>query len=103
MIVTVFRSRLNPETETEYKNVAMRMAELSKTMPGYVSHKTFFADDGERVTIVEFESEDDMDVWSKHPEHLEAKKAGRELFFTEFKIHVCDVKRTIKKDAAAQS
>lgn len=100
MIVTVFRSRLDPSTEVEYKEVAMRMAALAQTMPGYISHKTFTADDGERVTIVEFESEEQMAVWSRHPEHLDAKKAGRESFFSEFKIHVCEVKRTIEKEAA---
>ena len=31
------------------------MNEIARTMPGYISHKGFFADDGERVTIVEFE------------------------------------------------
>lgn len=101
MIVTVFRSRLAPETEVEYKKVAMRMASLAQTMPGYISHKTFTADDGERVTIVEFESEEQMAVWSRHPEHLDAKKAGREKFFSAFKIHVCEVKRTIEKAATS--
>src|SRR5690606_1178765 len=54
MIVTVFRSRLKPEGRDEYMALAPRMAELARTMPGYLSHKSFVADDGERVTIVEF-------------------------------------------------
>ncbi len=33
------------------------MSALARTMPGYISHKCFLAEDGERVTIVEFESE----------------------------------------------
>jgi len=44
MIVTVFRSRLMPGVREEYG-----MIELAETMPGYISHKGFFADDGERV------------------------------------------------------
>ncbi len=35
------------------------MSALAKAMPGYISHKGFVAEDGERVTIVEFESDED--------------------------------------------
>jgi hypothetical protein len=57
MIVTVFRSRLKPGVKDDYVALVDRMAALAETMPGYISHKGFFADDGERVTIVEFEHE----------------------------------------------
>ena len=60
MIVTVFRSRLRPGARGEYVALVDRMVELAKTMPGYISHKGFFAEDGERVTIVEFEHEDTL-------------------------------------------
>jgi heme-degrading monooxygenase HmoA len=39
MIVTVFRSRLNPDAQDEYGPMARRMSELARTIPGYVSHK----------------------------------------------------------------
>jgi len=38
MIVTVFRSRLNPTAREEYTLWAARMSELARTMPGHVSH-----------------------------------------------------------------
>lgn len=93
MIVTVFRSRLNPETQEEYLLVSARMSELAKTIPGYVSHKGFVAQDGERVTIVEFETAEGMRTWATHPEHVEAKKKGRDSFFSEYRIQVCNVTR----------
>ena len=51
MVVTVFRSRVKPESQQEYAQWAGRMSALAKTMPGYISHKGFVAEDGERVTI----------------------------------------------------
>jgi heme-degrading monooxygenase HmoA len=54
MIVTVFRSRLQPGLRDEYVALANRMKELAQTIPGYISHKDFYANDGERVAIVEF-------------------------------------------------
>jgi hypothetical protein len=47
MIVTVFRSRLRPGLREEYVALANRMNELAQTIPGYVSHKDFYANDGE--------------------------------------------------------
>ena len=63
MIVTVFRSRLMPDVREDYVALADRMNEIARTMPGYISHKGFFAEDGERVTVVEFEDEEAMRAW----------------------------------------
>jgi heme-degrading monooxygenase HmoA len=93
MIVTVFRSRLKPEAQQEYMQWAPRMSELAKTMPGYISHKVFIAEDGERVTIVEFESEEAQRAWSLNAEHAEAKKKGRRDFYSEYHLQVCSVQR----------
>lgn len=93
MIVTVFRTRLNPGVQDEYGPTVQRMSELARTMPGYVSHKGFVADDGERVTIVEFESEEALDRWRVDPDHRAAKKRGFESFYSEFKFQICSVIR----------
>jgi len=93
MIVTIFRSRLRRENEAAYHPEADRIYALAQTMPGFVSLKTFHADDGERVSIVEFESEETMRAWREHPEHRKAQALGRELFYSEYQIQVCPVVR----------
>ena len=93
MIVTVFRSRLRPEIADEYAAMAAQMSELARAMPGYVSHKAFTAADGERVTIVEFESEEAHRAWATHTAHAGAKRVGRERFYAESSIQVCEVLR----------
>lgn len=89
MIVTVFRSRLMPGVREEYVSLVDRMVELASDMPGYISHKGFFAEDGERVTIVEFESE-------------EAQRASREIYYQDYSVQVCQVLRetSFKREAA---
>lgn len=89
MIVTIFRNRLKPEVDQEYGHWVTRMSELAVTMPGYISHKGFAAQDGERVTIIEFESEEAMREWSRHAEHAEAKKKGRMDFYVEYRVQIC--------------
>lgn len=93
MIVTIFRNRLKPENVEEYYAWAGRIAELAKTMPGYISHKGFTAEDGERVTIVEFADEASQQAWSRQAQHVEAKKKGRADFYSEYKIQICTVQR----------
>ena len=101
MIVTVLRSRLMPGVREEYVALADRMAALAKDMPGYIAHKGFFADDGERVTVVEFESEEANRAWRMHPEHREAQRRGREAYYESYSVQVCEVKRTAKFERAA--
>jgi heme-degrading monooxygenase HmoA len=91
MIITVFRSRLLADVREEYLALAERMSKLAATMPGYISHKGFFADDGERVTIVEFESREAVQAWRLHPEHVEAQRQGRLRFYSQYQITTCEV------------
>jgi len=93
MVVTIFRNRVRPEVREEYAQWMARMSQLAKSMPGYISHKGFAAEDGERVTIIEFESEEALRAWSVNSEHVEAKKKGRKDFYLEYRVQVCDLRR----------
>lgn len=92
-VVTVFRNRLRAEASAEYGRTLAHMRDLAVAMPGYLSHKTFVADDGERCTIVEFESEETHRAWATQLEHVEAKRAGRDRFYEDYKVQVCSVTR----------
>jgi len=93
MIVTVFRSRLKEEAHADYFDLAPQMGALAQSMPGYISHKVFTAEDGERVIIVEFADEASQRNWSTNALHVQAKKQGRTNFYAEYNIKVCEVLR----------
>lgn len=93
MILVVFRSRLNPEHLEEYAEIAPRVSEAARQIPGLLSFKTFAAGDGERVTIAEFESEEAVAIWREDALHQTAQKQGREAFYAEYHIQICDVLR----------
>jgi heme-degrading monooxygenase HmoA len=103
MIVTVFRSTLMPGLRDDYVALVDRMVELAAAMPGYISHKGFFAEDGERVTIVEFESEEAQRAWRMHPEHRDAQRKGRDTYYASYSIQICEVKRESKFERNAPS
>ena len=93
MLIGIFRNRLRPESGAAYQATAERMDALVRTMPGYLWHKTFRADDGERVTLFGFESLAQLEAWRDHPEHREAQRRGRADYYAEYSLHVCRPER----------
>ena len=89
MVVIIFRSRLASGHDDEYAATSARMIELACAMPGFVSFKTFAAGDGERVSLIEFESEETAAAWRNHPEHRQAQHRGREAYYQRYSVQVC--------------
>lgn len=91
-VMTVFRSRLRDDADA-YAEHAARISELARAMPGYVEHKVFTAEDGERVTLVRFADRESHDAWARHPDHREAQRAGVADYYQEYSIAVGTVDR----------
>jgi heme-degrading monooxygenase HmoA len=91
-VITVFRSRLRADADA-YADHAARISALARTMPGYVEHKVFTAEDGERVTVVTFADRASHEAWARHPEHREAQRAGLRDYYEEYSIAVGEVDR----------
>ena len=88
MVITVFRSRILPDAADEFEAQAETMMDLAKSMPGFLSYKLYTADDGERCSIVEFESPEHLRAWREHPDHMKAMQIGRERYYAEYSLHV---------------
>jgi heme-degrading monooxygenase HmoA len=93
MVVVVFRSRVKPGIGKAYEEMDARMTDLAAKMPGFVSYRQYVSTDGEELAVVEFESHETNAAWRAHPEHREAQRLGREQWFAEYRITVCDVAR----------
>jgi heme-degrading monooxygenase HmoA len=89
-VVTVFRNRLRDDAEAReaYDADAPEIAALARTMPGYVEHKGFTADDGERVTLVTFADAESHRAWRDHPEHRAAQRRGIDRYYETYSIQV---------------
>lgn len=92
-IVTVFRSRLTPDADPAYGEHATRMGALAETMPGHVEHKTFTAEDGERVTLVTFRDQPSHDAWRVQADHVDAQRAGITSYYETYSLQVATVER----------
>lgn len=99
-ILVAFRSRLRPEATDSYAAMAQQVGPLAMAVPGYIAHKAYTAPDGERVTLVEYESEEAVKLWARDRRHAAAKKAGRGDFFSWYRVQICQVLSERQHDAA---
>lgn len=93
MVLVVFRSRLRPEHADEFHALADRMLEIAREMPGFVSYRSYRSEDGERASVIEFESAEQLHAWRSHPEHAAAMQRGRERFYSEYRLQVLEPTR----------
>jgi heme-degrading monooxygenase HmoA len=93
MVVVLFRSRIRPENADEYYSTAARMTEIAESMPGFISFKTYESEDGERISVHEWESEEHLRAWREHPQHREVQQRGRDLLYQEYTLYVLDSPR----------
>jgi len=91
MIISVLRGRLRPGKEQEYRELGIQMYLLANSMPGFVSAKSFYAEDGEGVTIVLFTDAESQRAWRDHPAHRKVQEHGRTNIFQEVSVHVAEV------------
>lgn len=97
MIVVIFRARTKSSANLNKLGALVeRLCELVTNIPGFISVKDFLAQDGEAVFIAEFASLESINAWKNHPEHLAAKRQGREDFFADYQVQICDVISTQK-------
>ncbi len=89
-VVTVFRSRLRRDAEANgYAALAARMEARARAMPGFVDFKSFVAADGERLSVIVFDTIAHQHAWRDDPEHRVAQQRGRDIFYSEYSISVC--------------
>ena len=91
MHVEVFRHRVDPDFQGEFDELYARMVTVVKGLKGYMSHKVFTAEDGEKVLIGYFEDFEAIEEWDVHPEHKYAKDRGKNGAFLEFDEVVAEV------------
>ena len=90
MVITIFRSRLRSDNAEEFHALADEMMKLAEAMPGFLSYKVYTAEDGERCSIVEFASHEQLLAWRELAEHREAQRIGRERYYEEYTLYVTD-------------
>lgn len=94
MVIVLFRSKLTAGAGDDYKAMAAEMLARARTMPGFVDFKTYQAEDGERVSVIHWESPETLRAWSDDLRHVVAQRQGRERWYEYFRVEVAEVARS---------
>jgi heme-degrading monooxygenase HmoA len=90
MFLVVFRNRKRPDIDAAaYQADAARMEELAKVQPGYLSFKSYVAEEGEVVAISEWADEAASRAWGMQIEHAATQGRGREAYYQGYTLFAC--------------
>ena len=70
-----------------------RMVELAATYDGFLGIEPARNTDGSGVAAIYWKDTDSIAAFSRDPEHLIAKKKGREIWYSHYMIRICKVER----------
>ena len=91
MFLVVFRNRKRTDIDqAAYGADAEHMEELAREQPGYLSFKSYIADDGEVIALSEWADEESARVWGRNAEHLAGKARGRAEYYCSYTLFMCD-------------
>lgn len=94
MFLVVFRNRKRADIDdAAYQADAARMEELARSQPGYLSFRSYTADDGEVIALSEWDSEEAARAWGRHAEHALVQGKGRETYYESYTLFACDEPR----------
>ena len=95
MFLVVFRSRKRADYDTAaYGADAAAMEALARAQPGFVSFKSYAADDGETVALSEWASANAARDWGSQPDHAQVQARGRMDYYQDYTLYTCDQPRT---------
>jgi glutathione S-transferase len=84
----------------DYGNVANRMSELARTMPGFLDVVSTRGPDGFGITVSYWSSLEAIANWRAHLEHAEAQRRGQADFYASYDLRITRVERRTTFDAA---
>jgi heme-degrading monooxygenase HmoA len=95
MFLVVFRNRKRADIDqAAYQAEAARMEQLARAQPGYLSFKSYTAEDGEVIALSEWADEASARGWGRLAEHRAAQQRGREAYYESYTLFACDDPRT---------
>jgi len=90
MFLVVFRNRKRAGMDgTAYDRDSDAMLALAERQPGFVSFKSYAADDGEVIALSEWEGEAAARAWGRQAEHLLVQGRGRADYYASYTLFAC--------------
>ncbi|WEK45728.1 MAG: antibiotic biosynthesis monooxygenase [Candidatus Andeanibacterium colombiense] len=102
MYMNVFRSRKRADIDADaYAEDAARMEALAREQQGFLAYRSYKAEDGETVSMSEWESEEHARAWARNLDHAAVQRKGRGDYYQSYTVYSCDEPRVTRFDRSA--
>ncbi len=89
----IFVSQRSQSGQLEYSKAAERMEQLARLQPGFVHLVSVRDGDGLGITVSYWESEEAIQRWAAHAEHVVAQKEGKNKWYNWYHLSIARVDR----------
>ena len=90
MYLVVFRNRKRADIDMPaYQTDAAHMEAMAAAQPGYLSFKTYTADDGEVIAVSEWTDEASARAWGREEEHRQMQAFSRAEYYASYTLFAC--------------
>jgi len=91
MFLVVFRNRKRADIDyPAYEAEAGRMQAMAEVQPGYLSFKSYTAEDGEVIAVSEWADEASARAWGRVAEHRATQQRGSAAYYADYTLFACD-------------
>ena len=91
MFLVVFRNRKRTDVDyAAYEADAEAMQALAAQQPGYISFKSYTAEDGEVIALSEWDDEEAALGWRRVAEHAAVQAKGRRDYYADYTLFACN-------------
>jgi len=87
----VIFTSLRTEGDNDYNEMSAKMVDLVQQQPGYLGHES--ARDKLGITVSYWDSLESIKNWKKNFKHLVAQRKGKDIWYSAYKVRICQVKR----------
>ena len=95
MFLVVFRNRKRADYDAAaYLADAALMEAMARARPGFVSFKSYTAEDGEVIALSEWADAQAAHGWGSQPDHALVQARGRSDYYQDYTLYTCDDPRT---------
>ena len=90
MYMNVFRNRKRADIDAEaYAADAARMEALARAQKGFIAYRSYKAEDGETLSMSEWETHEDALAWWRNVEHAAVQARGKADYYESYTIYSC--------------
>ncbi|MEU6509311.1 antibiotic biosynthesis monooxygenase [Streptomyces sp. NPDC046942] len=87
----VFTSTRTGQDSDGYQRTAEHLSRLVRDIPGFLGEDFAHTPGGLAISVAYFRDLEGIQRWRQHPEHLVAKRRGRERWYEQYAIHISRV------------